>query len=196
MKKKAILFSAIALVVLIIAGFIFWTHRNGSDTQAQVQAKDDLQVTFEAILGRSDSLGYVYGAQGQLNSLLNDNETSAKINDAITYEIKNVKVADEKGTAQIFITAPDVYAILTELGSEGNSGEDLDALLSQINVALDSKHKNLEANVDVDLEQIGEHWFLVPNEELANALSGNLIQWYSNLGNKAIDDLIGGISDE
>ena len=196
MKKKAILFSAIGLVVLIIAGFVFWTHRNGGDTQKQAQAQEDLQVTLEAILGRSDSQGYVYGVQGQFNRLFNDNETSAKINDTITYEIRNVKVIEEKGTAQIFIIAPDVYAILTELASEGSSGENSDALLSQINLALDSNHKNFETNVDVHLEQIGEHWFLVPNEDLANALSGNLIQWYSNLGNKAIDDLIGGISDE
>ena len=118
------------------------------------------------------------------------------MNDAITYEIRSVQIDGTRATASIFITAPNLYAILTDVASHLHYDADIEELFAGIRVTLDSDYEIFEDIVDVWLERMDNHWFLIPNAELSNALSGNLIKGYIRIVDEIVDDLIGGNFDE
>lgn len=198
MKK----FIVIGLIIFILIGgaiFLFSDFFNQEEMPEEgLQAINDLQITLDSILGRTDADGYIFGFPTDAGALISDDEIAGKINAAITYEIVDVQIEDTGATATIFISAPDLSIILADVVSRlvVDENDDIDELLSQVRLTLNSDHEMFEDTVEVRLELLNGNWFLIPNAEFSNALSGNLIQLYARMIDEFMDELVGGSNDE
>ncbi len=195
-KKHIILLCIIAVVLVAIITTVTILCIN--KTNERKLAKQDIIVTLDSILNRSEKDGYILGMNMSSSaSLLNSNETSDKINSLISYSIDSVKIKNLVGTVKISIVSPDLHTILKDINATEEIINDSDKLLSEINQSLNSdEYPKFETTIEAQIEKLGDHWFLIPNSQLSNALSGNLTQAYSQLGNNIINELIEGDSNE
>ena len=159
----------------------------------------DLTITLDAILGRTNEQGYIMGFPTLgTEPLFNDDEIAEKMNAAITYEVMGVHIDGTIATATIFVSAPDLSIILRDAVSLLLAGDsdDVNELLAIVSAALNLEHEVFENTFEVYLELLDGNWFLVPNAEFSNALSGNLIQLYAQMVEVMIQDMMGGNSNE
>jgi len=157
---------------------------------------NDLTTTLDSILGRTDEQAHIIGSHlfGS-EPLFNDDEMANKVNAAITYEIIDAYQVDYMtATATILVSAPDLSIILSDAVAYMVAGgnDDVDMLLATVERALSAEHEVFEDSVEVSLELIGDNWFLVPNAEFSNVLSGNLVQLYAQVVEEMIQEMTGG----
>ena len=215
-------FIIISIVILLIASgaFLFFSDFLESNGETEYSANEtsnaqsnathnrqqhseyvahDLTITLDAILGRTNEQGYIMGFPTLgTEPLFNDDEVAEKMNAAITYEVMDVQIDGTIATATIFVSAPDLSIILRDAVSLLLAGDndDVSELLSIVGAALNSEHEVFENTFEVDLELLDDNWFLVPNSEFSNALSGNLIQLYAQMVEVMIHDMMGDNSNE
>jgi len=215
-------FIIILIAILLISGgaFLFFSDFLESNGETEYSANEtsnaqsnathnrqqhseyvahDLTITLDAILGRTNEQGYIMGFPTLgTEPLFNDDEVAEKMNAAITYEVMDVQIDGTIATATIFVSAPDLSIILRDAVSLLLAGDsdDVNELLAIVGAALNSEHEVFENTFEVDLELLDDNWFLVPNAEFSNALSGNLIQLYAQMVEVMIHDMMGGNSNE
>ena len=199
-KQQVIPLFVIVLLSLTIVGmgikiFVFPDEADLDDNSTK-KIEQDLSASIDALLNRSESDGYIFLMNESKNVMLfEENEITKKIYHAIHYQIKKIEIDGSESSAQLLITSPDMYTIL-EGSIYGLNEDDVDKLLDIVNRALDTEYPKIESDVTVSLEQIGENWFLFPDSQLINALTGNLSQWYSQLGKNTVDALLKEVYDE
>lgn len=163
------------------------------------QLKDDLTNTIESMLGKNDTneiyiSGLTFLSETSYQVLM-DNEVGNRICELIEYRIENIDIKDEEATVVINIKSPDIYQMICQI-VENKNASDTDSLLKELLSQLNTEYQTTEKNVSCNLEYKNEHWYLIPNTELSNMLSGNLYEYYANLGKNTVDELTGGIKNE
>jgi len=152
------------------------------------ELKQDLQTTLDALIsGTITDNTYIY-SMALKNEDIWDNIISQKLTSKTTYKIISTESSESNGTAKVKFISPDAYTMLQEAASEPDI-IDVNLLLENIEIALDNKFQTVDFDVIIELKLIDGHWYLVPNEDLSNALSGGLIEKYFELGTNIIDDL-------
>ena len=182
---------AIALLVLLIALLKSALQDNDSNQQA----KDDLSGTINFMLGKDDAIeAYIYGvpsAVGTSNRIFSDHELGSEISKRVEFDIEILAVTGEEASAEIMVKAPDVYSMLCDI-VKNNLVSDTSSLLDELRLRLDGECLTIEKTITCSLKFSDERWRLVSNPELFNMLSGNLYEYYSNLGKDIVDELAGG----
>lgn len=102
----------------------------------------------------------------------------------------NVSAEEHTANANLRITTPDTYKMIEEITSTVQE-ENVDVLLTAFNDNLNGKFPQKEFDASVDLKLVNEHWYLIPNEQLADAFTGGLIEQYFMMGENIINKLLG-----
>lgn len=116
----------------------------------------------------------------------------------ITYEVGDKKVEGDKAEVSVKVTAPDLLRItskaMSELlpmvfamaFSEDQSQEKSDALFQQYfeNAINDPNAPMTTSDVKVKLEKKDGSWIVKPDDELLNALTGNMAKAFGELDKK------------
>lgn len=178
----------IGFVLLLICLSLSACNRNENDI------KQDLTCTLDAIKdGTLDEQSYIYTST--LNAIDSDisdrsSEITEKVASLVEYKILNVSAEEDTANANLRITVPDTYNMIEEIASTMQE-ENVDVLLTELNNKLNGEFPQKEFDVSVDLKLVNEHWYLIPNEQLANAFAGGLIEQYFMMGENAINKLLG-----
>ncbi len=168
MKKILI---CIVLIVCLVTIFLCFRNKNNHPAE---QMRDDLSASLDAVINEKDSdEQYIYDA-GMWNNLTDAGTGLNAVKKQVTYEI--VELND--GKAKILFTAPDVMAIFQSAANNGAADEN--ELMEALNNALQNDFPVKEFDVEIQLKNIENHWYLVPNDKLSNALSGGLMEAYTN----------------
>jgi len=116
----------------------------------------------------------------------------------VTYQVGEKQISGNTATVKAKIVAPDLLRItalaLPELMSmafamffsqEVASQDEIDALFMQYfeNAIKDPEAPMVESNISIKLEKKGAGWVIVPDDELANALTGNMTKAFAEIGN-------------
>ena len=146
--------------------------------------EDDLTSTLDAMISQQETQeAYLYDM-----SFLeeNDGETTTLelIRQKVTYEIMELK----DSAAIVRFTVPDVVAMLESAAAE-ESVADTAQLLHALEQALQQEFPTKEYEVEIPMEKVEEHWYLVPNDTLENALSGGLVEAYSSFVQERVEAL-------
>ena len=135
--------------------------------------RKDLESTLNELISQSGSEEvYVYRAdifQEDSGSEI----TLDNLRSKVTYKIRDI--GDSKAT--VVFTAPDTMALLNAAVQSGVS--DTEELMGAVDEALQGDFPTCEYEVELELKEMNEHWYLVPNAQLENALSGGLLDGYS-----------------
>lgn len=116
----------------------------------------------------------------------------------IKYEISDTKIEGDRAEVSVKVTAPDLLRItskaMSELlpmafamaFSEGQSQEKSDALFQQYfeNAINDPNAPMTTSNIKVKLEKKDGSWVVKPDDELLNALTGNMAKAFGELDKK------------
>lgn len=178
----------IGFIVLLIGFSLSACNRHENDVE------HDLVYTLDAIKnGTVDDQSYIYSCT--LN--VTDNNVSdksgkitKKVANLVEYKILNVSEEENNiAKAKIRITAPDTYKMIEEIASTMQE-ENVDVLLTALNDKLNGKFPQKEFDVSVDLKLVNEHWYLIPNDQLADAFTGGVNEQYFKMGQDVIDKLL------
>lgn len=164
-----------------------------SCNEAPSALEQDLTATLTAICNSNlDESSYIYGEtlRGENGSGQGENNDIAeKIASLVTFEVADISEGSDTATAKIKLTSPDVYLMIAEIASELQK-DNVEALLDILDNNLDGDYAVKEYEIAVDLKLINEHWYLIPNGELANAFSGGIVEQFSMMGQNIINNLI------
>ena len=197
-KKWLIIFkcSVVLILIVAVAGGAFIALNNNNEHK---QVSEDVSSTLDSLLSRNNSENiYISGVWFNTNSksIFSDNPVSNSISEKIVYVIQNVDIKSDKGSCNIFIKSPDIYTILTEIVKTDTSFSNTEELLNAVSKKLDSSYPTIEKSVECSLEYKNDHWYIIPNEDLFNYLSGNLYSYYMNIGEYTKNDILGGDNNE
>ena len=119
----------------------------------------------------------------------NSDEINKKIASLVEYSISKISINENEAIARIKMTAPDVYKMMKKIAS-GMEENNTELLFEQLAKKLNGKTPMQKYEIIVELRNVNEHWYLVPNGELANVFSGGLIEQYSSMGLNIIEGLL------
>lgn len=109
-----------------------------------------------------------------------ENEGLARvISGQLTYEVGEVSAKGKTAHASLKITAPDTPAILRETLGELDEYSD-EAFIEAMSARLGRGHDTVSFDVELELKRIDGVWYLIPNAELTNAMTGGLLQMYGD----------------
>lgn len=113
------------------------------------------------------------------------------ITSMLEYEILSVAEEDDMAAVTVRITAPDTPAILDEVLADM---DDYDAQVfeERMEDALRTDSRKVEFTVEVTLQGQDGIWYLVPDGQLSNAMTGGLLQVYADQVQAIQDELTGG----
>ena len=168
MKKLLIIFSTVLLLVL-----------SGCGNEKEI--RNDVENTLNEIIAPSGNNDiYIYQADiSQVDT--NSDTTLAHIRSRVTYEIRDI--SNDK--VSILFTTPDTMAILND--AVENGATDIDELLKSVESSLQENFQTCEYEVELGLKELNAHWYIVPNTQLENALSGGLLDAYSQIIMEYVD---------
>ena len=179
------------LCFLIIGGL--------SACSSQKEIEQDLTASLNEIrTGTLAENSYIYSSNLGIandNNYFNSNEITQKIASNVHFTITDISQNEESAEADIEFSAPDVYQMIEEIASTMQE-ENVEKLLEALDTQLDGDFPTKEFEVTVDLRRMNDHWYLIPNSQLANAFSGGLIEQYSLMGQNIVDELLEGDKDE
>lgn len=156
------------------------------------QIRDDITYTLNEIRSNRFSNGaYIYDFESEDNNssaLLSEEEINIKFLSQIDYKIEKLSKDSDNthGEAVITFTFPDLLTTIVEASEYLENDTNKEALLSLISEKLNGNYKTKEQKVKLDIVYKQSHWYIIPNSELSNVLSGGLLDYYSSLGKKYI----------
>lgn len=113
------------------------------------------------------------------------------ITSMLEYEILSVTEEDDTATSTVRITAPDTPAILDDVLADIDD-YDVEVFVSRMEDALRTDSRTVEFTVEVTLQGVDGVWYLVPDGQLTNAMTGGLLQVYADQVQSIQDGLMGG----
>ena len=120
-----------------------------------------------------------------------ENEGLARvISGQLTYEVGEVSAKGKTASASLKITAPDTPAILQEALGELDEYSD-EAFIEAMSARLGRSHDTVSFDVELELKRIDGVWYIIPNAELTNAMTGGLLQMYEDTVQQVRNRLIG-----
>lgn len=148
-----------------------------------------------------EAIKVVQGADTDTLDDILEEDGSEEIIDAIlnrvTYQIGEQEVSGNSATVAVKITAPDLLRITTQglseimsialaaaFSEEGSTEEEMNALFVQYfeNAIKDPGAPMVESDIKIKLEKENSKWMIVPDEELAHALTGNIMKAFAEIG--------------
>lgn len=151
-----------------------------------VSAENDLSHTLDALRSNSLENAYLYSSgdllpQNDFTASQNENEVNLLIKKQSSFQIQRIEVDGDNATAYVTVSAPDVLQIL-EQQSAFIEGQDVTALLDLVQQELEQEDfPKKEFDITATLKQVDSHWYLMPNYDLNNALSGGLLERYAQI---------------
>lgn len=186
-NKKKIIIIFIILSIIIASISIGWISSEVLKSKGEV--KRDLSVTLSVLMMQSEEPYYIYSVDDEKIELINDEKLSENFYKKCTYEIKKVKIVKDEATVDLNFSSPDIYDFL-ETSIDHTKTYKHDELVSEIINGLNNNVKFKTYQIQVKLIKVNGNWYLKPNSQLSNALSGNLISWYSELGGNIVNSLL------
>lgn len=166
--------------ILLIISF------SGCKKNIDQQIENDITTTLNTIIsGNQSGEVYVYSVD-TFEQIIADDDIAEKMANKISYKISKTTLTENNATAEVVFTTPDMYTIITDTSK---NTDNVDDLIENVSDKLDGNYPEKDFNVLLDLKLVNEHWYIVPNDELSNALSGGLITYYSELGMNTVDTL-------
>ena len=120
---------------------------------------------------------------------MGNEEISNKIIEKVEYEIADISIDKNVAEAEVKVIAPNTYVILESIASTMQENNVIE-LLDIFNKQLDEDYPIKEFNVTVNLKLVDEHWYLIVDGQLSNALTGGLVEQYSIMGEDIIEQLL------
>ena len=150
--------------------------------------ENDLKSTLDAICSGSSEGLYIYGAGGitssdifAMDDKVQQDDINCLIRNLSKYEVVDISIKNEKAEAELIITSPDMVNIMEEVDQSENL-QDVGELLTSVQKKLESKKfPEKEFHIIVTLEKINDQWYLIMNNEIANAFSGGLMEKYAEI---------------
>ena len=176
-------------VLLVACCFCLVISLSGCGGSSSI--KKDVSFSLNAVINGDIDDGYIYSIdlEGKSIPLLGDDALIRKICNNASFKVTKIEQqGDEEATATIKIKSPDILQMMSLIAESGEV-KDVNELLSALETNLDSKFSTKEYLVDISLVLIDEHWFIIPNSELVNALSGGLVKEYLILERQMVDQL-------
>lgn len=156
------------------------------------QVEEDLTCTLDFLIrGNEEKESYLYSVD-IMDSGLEVKGIFKYVANKVTYKISTIETDKDKATVLIQFTTPDVEQILSNIPVEIED----ELLEEKVKEHLESEFPIKEYEVTLDLKKIEEHWYLVPSAELNNVMTGGMVEWYSEMGLRVVEKLIGGMEDE
>lgn len=159
----------------------------------QDHVKSDLTETLNTICnGENSGNTYIYNLNLSRHMKENDmgnEEISNKIIEKVEYEIADISIDKNVAEAEVKVIAPNTYVILESIASTMQENNVIE-LLDIFNKQLDEDYPIKEFNVTVNLKLVDEHWYLIVDGQLSNALTGGLVEQYSIMGEDIIEQLL------
>jgi len=168
-----------------------------------------LETSLDFLLGRVPS-GYIWGdsilpinpgmSRGTTGSgrLIEDEELSDMVNQIITYEIIDIQIDNYNrfADASIRIRYPDVYTVMNDVAENLSANATVEELMHRTRQAIaQNEYEIIDEVISVTLSnRLG--WLLRRNEQLDNALSGNVLQAYLRIMEEIIFDFMEGASHD
>jgi len=170
-----------------------------------------LVTTIEFMLGRAPR-GYIFGElapiwtlseDGSLDiggtgfgRLIVDDELADKVSQITAYNVIDIQIDDNSlATVLILVSYPDAYTIMNEVAEKLNENATIEELMYGMRQSIErNMHEMIEEVVSVDLSRTGNSrtWQLIRNDQLDNALSGNLWHAYVQIMDEFMRDFFGG----
>ena len=156
------------------------------------QVEEDLTCTLDFLIsGNEEKESYLYSVD-IMDSGFEGEGIFKYVANKVTYKISTIENDKDKATVLIQFTTPDIEQFLSNIPVE--TEEEL--LEEKVKEHLESEFPMKEYEVTLELKQIEEHWYLIPNAELSNVMTGGMVEWYSEMGLRVIEKLMGGMEDE
>lgn len=178
------------IIIILVSLSILFTL-SACDRNEDVEK--DLTDTLNAISADTiDEHSYIYNTS--LNHTDNihtySDEITKKIASKVKFSILDISSIEETAEAEIKLIAPDAYQMMDDIASTMQE-ESVEILLKTLNLQLDKDFSTKEFKITVNLRLVDDHWYLIPNGQLANAFAGGLIEKYSMMGKDKVDKLVG-----
>lgn len=193
-KQKVIRWSLMGmstiLAIAIIVSILAYCHVINipviSRLNKKLVLKEDFSTTIGVILGENETdIAYIsdmVAFSEDSYRIFADDDLSEKIEKEIEYSIKDIKIDQEKGTANLHFIAPDVYQMICDAIESGKTFASTEDLLAYVKEILDGEYPTIEQTVSASFQLINYHWYWEPSKDVLNILSGNLYQYFENTG--------------
>lgn len=155
------------------------------------ELKQDLTNTLDTIIsGEEKNDIYIYGKNIGFNNENSENEKiRKKIIKNIDYKIISVEENENEAEVKLKIKTPDAYQMLQDIVLS-NQENNIKSLLDSFEKQLEDDFPKKEFEVTINLMLFNNHWYIIPNDEFANAFSGGLIEQYSLIGRRTVENLL------
>lgn len=187
-KIKALI--AVVSVIMIIA-FIFACFSIINIMKCKNEVKEDLSLTLSVLTmqNESDNNYYIYSVDNDEFSLFMNDELAKSFGSKCTYKIEKIKIKNDEAVVKLSVSSPDIYKFLSN-NVDPNKKYKSEELSDMILKNIDSNISLATNEFEVELIKINGHWYLKPNSDLSNALSGNMVSWYSGIGENIVNGLL------
>lgn len=174
MKRRFVTLGAVVLALFLLVG-----------CGEEDQMREDLTTTLDALITQDGREAcYLYQA-GPLQAQAPDSPVLNDVKSKVTYEIGEMG----DGTATVRFTTPDLLQILQSCAEAGAA--DTQDLLDAAQQKLQGDYPTREYAVTVRLQKVEDHWYLVPDTQLEDVLSGGIIEGYTDQVSDWIDEMEG-----
>ena len=200
-KGRGLLFLFVAIVCLVgigaaLGALAYFEILNVPFISEYIEtnkAKKDIIITLDALLGRSEeSDSYILGSfvlAGTSNKIFTDNEISKKIANQVVYSVSEIEINKPDGAVIIEITAPDVQLMLNDAMQDISALDNVDTLLDFVVLKLDGEYPIINESFKCEIKYTLGNWYLIPNAELFDAMSGKLYSFYNDLIEQMLDEM-------
>jgi len=159
--------------------------------------KDDLTNTIEMLcIGETDN-AYIYGAQLMPASPKSGNiGVTEKIMKSVIVEVGDVSIDGGQAEVTMTMASPNVPVMLENIVST-IQGNDVSILLSNLEEQLDAgSFPVMEQDVTVEMRLSDGHWYMIPNAQFSDAMTGGVVSAYYNAISEMEEQRSGGMEYE
>lgn len=156
------------------------------------QMSEDLQFTLGKICAAQFTDGpYIYSYEttsGDISGLINNEDINELFLSQVQYKIESLSKESDNihGEAIITFSFPDLMAVIEESAASLDSDSDTEALFSLVSEKLQGNCQKKKEKISVDMIFIQSHWYIIPNADFSNVLSGGMLEYYSSLGSEYV----------
>lgn len=182
------------MIMAILSAFL--TGCDGISVSNPGSVKNDLSTTLSAVISSdSNNAAYILSQNGNKIVRLTNGQNANDIVSHIQYEIKDVKGGwggDASATIQMIV--PNMPELVNqEVSKVSASTTDISSAVSN---RLSGDFPKKEYDITAELKQIDNHWYLVMNDELSDAVTGGLWTYYKQMEEDTFEQLTGKKSEE
>lgn len=186
----------ILIIAFLLLMMTFSACRKSDDTIESSVDENIMEVCEQDLIKTLDEMrnstisneSYIYNSDISIagGTSCDSNEINKKIASLVEYSISEISINENEAIASLKMTAPDVYKMMIGIAS-GMEENNTEILFEQLAKQLNDKTPIHNYEIIVELRNVNEHWYLIPNGELANVFSGGLIEQYSSMGLSIIE---------